>query len=68
MIDATVRGHIHELIRAGFGRMTTYSERLKALLTADERAVFARLNSPHKVQDFVDRVRVNLEETGETIL
>src|ERR1043165_5958787 len=48
--------------------MTTYSERLKTLLTVDERSVFARLSSPHKVQDFVDRVAVNLEETGETIL
>src|ERR1700736_1501285 len=48
--------------------MTSYSERLKALLTADERSVFARLNSPKKVQDFVDAVPVNFEETGETIL
>ena len=48
--------------------MTSYSERLRAQLTADERSVFARLSSPIKVQDFVDRVPVNLEETGETIL
>ena len=48
--------------------MISYSERLKAVLTADERSVFARLSSPHKVQDFVDNVPVNLEETGETIL
>lgn len=48
--------------------MSSYSERLRALLTADERSVFARLGSPHKVQDFVDAVPVNLEETGETIL
>ena len=48
--------------------MTSYSERLRALLTADERGVLARLSSPTKVQDFVDHVPVNLEETGETIL
>jgi len=48
--------------------MTPYSERLRALLTADERSVFARLSSPQKIQDFVDSVLVNLEETGETIL
>ena len=48
--------------------MDSYSERLKALLAADERSVFARLSSPTKVQDFVDSVPVNLEETGETIL
>ncbi|HML12453.1 MAG TPA: hypothetical protein VK456_04060 [Xanthobacteraceae bacterium] len=48
--------------------LTAYSERLKALLSADERNVFARLSSPQKVQDYVDGVPVNLEETGETIL
>src|ERR1700738_1024584 len=48
--------------------MTSYSERLRAQLTADERSVFARLSSPKKVQDFVDAVPVNFEETGETIL
>jgi hypothetical protein len=48
--------------------MTSYSERLRALMSADERSVFARLSSPIKIQDFVDRVPVNLEETGETIL
>ncbi len=48
--------------------MTCYSERLRARLNADERSVFARLSSPQKIQDFVDSVLVNLEETGETIL
>ena len=48
--------------------MTSYSERLGALMSADERSVFARLSSPKKVQDFVDAVPVNFEETGETIL
>jgi hypothetical protein len=48
--------------------MTPYSERLKAILSADERSVFARLHSPQKIQDFVDSVPVNFEETGETIL
>jgi hypothetical protein len=67
LIKPGVHGQIAGLIRRA-GSMTTYSERLRALLTADERAVFARLGSPHKVQDFVDRVPVNLEETGETIL
>lgn len=48
--------------------MTSYSERLRTILSDDERNVFARLNSPKKVQDFVDSVPVNFEETGETIL
>ena len=36
--------------------MATFSERVKSLLTADERSVFARLSSPKKIQDFVDAV------------
>jgi hypothetical protein len=48
--------------------MTPYGKALRALLTADERDVFARLGSPPKIQDFVDRLPVNFEETGDTIL
>jgi hypothetical protein len=44
-----------------------YGRRLRALLSAGERSVFARLSSPRKVQDFVDRVPINLEETEESI-
>ena len=48
--------------------MTPYGKDLRALLSPDERNVFARLNSPHKIQDFVDALPVNFEETGDTIL
>jgi hypothetical protein len=48
--------------------MTSYGERLRGLLSPGERSVFARLSSPKKIQDFVDSVPINFEETGETIL
>ena len=47
--------------------MDPYGKRLRALLSAGERSVFARLSSPRKIQDFVDNVPINLEETGESI-
>jgi hypothetical protein len=47
--------------------MNPYGKRLRALLSAGERNVFARLKSPKKIQDFVDSVPINLEETGETL-
>jgi hypothetical protein len=48
--------------------MTSYGKELRVLLSADERGVFARLGSPQKIQDFVDSLPVNFEETGDTIL
>src|SRR5215471_5476038 len=57
-----------QLIRLARGSMTSYGERLRGLLSPGERSVFARLSSPKKIQDFVDAVPINFEETGETIL
>lgn len=39
-----------------------------SLLTPSERSVFRRLDSAVKLQDFIDRVPVNFEETGDTCL
>src|ERR1700681_2882389 len=47
--------------------MTSYGERVRALLTARERATFARLTSPQKIQDFIDLLPINFEETGRTV-
>ncbi|MEJ2374366.1 MAG: hypothetical protein P8Y71_02765 [Pseudolabrys sp.] len=48
--------------------MTTpaYRKRLRALLTPAERRVFARLDTPHKIQDFLDRMPANFEPNGDT--
>jgi hypothetical protein len=41
---------------------------LNALLTPAERRLFARLDTPHKIQDFLDRMPVNFEPDGDTIM
>lgn len=46
----------------------TYADRIRAVLTADERRLFARLNAPSKIQDHLDTLPINFELTGETYL
>jgi hypothetical protein len=41
---------------------------LNELLTPAERRLFARLDTPHKIQDFLDRLPVNFEPDGDTIM
>ena len=41
---------------------------LNDLLTPSERRLFARLDTPHKIQDFLDRLPVNFEPDGDTIM
>ena len=50
--------------------MTTlrYRNALRALLTPAEQRVFARLDTPHKVQDFLDRLPANFEPEGDTAM
>ena len=50
--------------------MTTaaYRNRLRALLTPREQRLFARLDTPQKVQDFVDRLPANFEPDGDTVM
>lgn len=50
--------------------MTTrrYRNTLRALLTPVERRLFARLDTPQKIQDFLDRVPANFELSGDTVL
>jgi hypothetical protein len=47
--------------------MRVYTKRLKGLLTKEEHAVFARLRSPQKIQDFLDEMPINFEPNGDTI-
>src|ERR1700682_1822672 len=50
--------------------MTTpaYRKRLRALLTPAERRVLARLDTPQKIQTFIERLPPNFELTGETCM
>lgn len=36
-------------------------------LTKDEAQLFRRLNTPHKIQDFLEAVPINFERSGETV-
>jgi hypothetical protein len=38
------------------------------LLTPAERGVFARLGTPQKIQDYLDRLPVNFEPDGDTVM
>lgn len=45
-----------------------YRTALRSLLTGHERALFARLDTPHKIQDFLDRLPANFEPDGDTVM
>ena len=45
-----------------------YMNELRALLSPAARSVFQKLKSPLDVQNYVDRLPINFELTGETIL
>jgi hypothetical protein len=46
----------------------TPRNRLRALLTPAERRLFARLDSPQKIQTFLDRLPANFELQGDTVM
>jgi hypothetical protein len=46
----------------------SYAKALRAILSAAERRVFARLDSPQKIQAFLDRLPVNFELDGESTM
>jgi hypothetical protein len=50
--------------------MTTraYRDALRALLRPAERRLFARLDTPQKIQDFLDRLPANFEPDGATAM
>jgi hypothetical protein len=48
--------------------MTSRRASIAALLTPGERRLFARLNTPQKIQDFLDSIPVNFEPEGGTMM
>jgi hypothetical protein len=48
--------------------MTRYRNRLRALLTPAEGRLFARLDTPQKLQVFIEKLPPNFELTGETTM
>jgi hypothetical protein len=47
---------------------TAYRNRLRTLLTPAERRSFARLDTPQKIQTFLDRLPANFELDGDTTM
>jgi hypothetical protein len=45
-----------------------YRKALRALLTPAEHRLFARLDTPHKIQTFLDRLPVNFSLDGDTAM
>lgn len=45
-----------------------YTDRIKAVLSPTERKFFQKLNTPQKVQDYLDTIPVNFEMKGETYM
>ncbi|HXK38686.1 MAG TPA: hypothetical protein VJ043_01180 [Candidatus Paceibacterota bacterium] len=43
-------------------------DKLKAVLSPTEHKVFAGLNTPQKIQDYLDTLPINFETTGETYM
>ena len=48
--------------------MPTYRRRLHAVLTAAEHRVFTRLETPQKIQNFLDKLPVNFSLAGDTAM
>ena len=46
--------------------MRGYTARLKAILSPKETRLFERLNSPQKIQNYLDTLPINFERKGET--
>ena len=45
-----------------------YSDTIKAALTPLERKFFQKLNTPQKIQDYLDSLPINFEKRGETYM
>ncbi|MCR4280943.1 MAG: hypothetical protein NUV88_01265 [Candidatus Kaiserbacteria bacterium] len=46
----------------------SYRDKLKAVLSPAERTVFAKLNTPQRIQDYLDTLSINFETSGETYM
>lgn len=45
-----------------------YKNRVREILTRDERKIFSKLSSPRRIQDFLDELPINFELSGETYM
>ena len=47
--------------------MPIYTKRLRAALSPDVAAVFSKLNTPSKIQDYLDALKINFDLTGDLL-
>jgi len=45
-----------------------YKDRIRSVLSPAEKRIFARLRTPQKIQDYLDKIPVNFELSGETYM
>ncbi len=45
-----------------------YADKLKQLFSPTEKKIFAKLNTPQKIQDYLDTLPINYEHSGETYM
>jgi hypothetical protein len=48
--------------------VANYTRRIRSVLSAAESKVFRRLNSPRKIQDFLDSLAINMEREARTYM
>jgi hypothetical protein len=46
----------------------SFAKRVRSLVTANEARIFRKLNSPPRIQDFIDALPVNMERDGSTYM
>lgn len=51
-----------------YNSFVPYSDRIKNLLSPIERRIFSKLNSPFKIQAYLDSLPINFEISGETYM
>jgi hypothetical protein len=51
-----------------YARPVSYAKQVRAVLTAGEARIFRKLNSPPRIQDFIDALPVNMEPDGSTYM
>ena len=46
----------------------SYASRIRSVLSAEEQKTFRRLNSPRRIQDFIDSLAINMERDARTYM
>src|ERR1700733_4842897 len=47
--------------------MLAYTKKVRAALSPDVAAVFSKLDSPNKIQNYLDSLKINFDMTGDLL-